>query len=152
MRNARPSIRAAKPCATSACSYFASRFPNLLITTYAFGLQHCAEEPAFANYYPAEAQEAPLALDIIAGRLPQASLQPAASSTSNQSLVHVLTLKAVQRPVACVQERQVSPARSSGGASAVDIIAGPLALAFGASFGGSSQQSWFASDRPFGND
>lgn len=62
------------------------------MTTYAFGLQHCTEEPAFAKYYPAEAQEAPLALDIIAGRLPQASLQPAASNTSHQSLVHALPL------------------------------------------------------------
>ena len=69
------------------CSYFASRFPNLLMVTYAFGLQHCAEEPAFAKYYPPESREPPLALDIMAGRLPQDSLRTAAASSAQLSLV-----------------------------------------------------------------
>ena len=70
------------------CRYFESRFPNLLMTTYAFGLQHCAEEPMFAKYYLPEAREPPLSLDIIAGRLPQAPARPfATSSAAQQSLV-----------------------------------------------------------------
>ena len=76
--------------ACAGCRYFESRFPNLLMTTYAFGLQHCAEEPMFAKHYPPEAQEPPMRLDIIAGRLPQAPLKPsAASSTAVKSLVRV---------------------------------------------------------------
>ena len=73
------------------CSYFASRFPNLLMTAYAFGLQHCAKEPMFAKYYPPEAQETPLSLDIIAARLPEGSQLPAGSSASQQLLVHALS-------------------------------------------------------------
>ena len=42
----------------------------------------------FAKYYPPEAQDPPMRLDIIAGRLPQAPLRPsAASSTTTKSLV-----------------------------------------------------------------
>lgn len=76
-----------KICTVAGCSYFASRFPNLLMTTYAFGLQHCAEEPMFAKYYPPESQETPMALDIIAGRLPQGSLLPVTSGAQQQPLV-----------------------------------------------------------------
>ena len=68
-------------------SYFASRFPNLLMTAYAFGLQHCAKEPMFAKYYPPEAQETPLSLDIIAARLPEGSQLPAGSSSASQQLL-----------------------------------------------------------------
>ena len=72
------------------------------MTTYAFGLQHCAEEPMFAKYYPPEAQEPQLSLDIIAGRLPQAPPRPSlASSTLRPSLV--------MRP-----PRQRCPARQAG--------------------------------------
>ena len=75
------------------CSYIASRFPNLLMTAYAFGLQHCAEEPMFGKYYPPEAQETPLSLDIIAARLPEGSQLPAGSSSSasQQPLVRALS-------------------------------------------------------------
>ena len=42
----------------------------------------------FAKYYPPEAREPQLSLDIIAGRLPQAPVRPAvASSTTQLSLV-----------------------------------------------------------------
>ena len=71
-------------CGHCMCSYFASRFPNLLMTAYAFGLQHCAKEPMFAKYYPPEAQETPLSLDIIAARLPEGSQLPAGSSSASQ--------------------------------------------------------------------
>ena len=71
-------------CGHCMCSYFASRFPNLLMTAYAFGLQHCAKEPMFAKYYPPEAQETPLSLDIIAARLPEGSQLPAGSSSALQ--------------------------------------------------------------------
>ena len=75
------------------CSYFASRFPNLLMTAYAFVLQHCAKEPMFAKYYPPEAQETPLSLDIIAARLPEGSQLQAGSNTaaSQQLLVCALS-------------------------------------------------------------
>lgn len=42
----------------------------------------------FAKYYPPEAREPPLSLDINAGRLPQAPARPsAANSTPQQALV-----------------------------------------------------------------
>jgi hypothetical protein len=68
-------------------SYFAARFPHLLMVAYAFGLQHCAEEPAFAKYYPPESREPPLALDVMAGRVSQGSLRTAAASGAQSSLV-----------------------------------------------------------------
>ena len=58
------------------------------MTAYAFGLQHCAREPMFGKYYPPEAQETPLSLDIIAARLPEgAQLQAGSNTAASQQLL-----------------------------------------------------------------
>ena len=35
------------------CSYFAQRFPQLLLATFAFAGEHCKEEPQLSQYLPA---------------------------------------------------------------------------------------------------
>lgn len=63
-----------------ACSYFSSRFPNLLMATFCFGLHRCAEEPMLAKYYPAGALEFPL--ELMSTRLAAATGAPATAANT----------------------------------------------------------------------
>ena len=68
----------------SACSYFSSRFPNLLMATFCFGLHRCAEEPMLAKYYPAGAREFPL--ELMSTRLAAATGMPATAANTPDAI------------------------------------------------------------------
>lgn len=65
-------------------SYFSSRFPNLLMATYCFGLHRCAEEPMLAKYYPAGAREFPL--ELMSTRLAAATGAPATAANAADAI------------------------------------------------------------------
>ena len=64
-------LRAISGQAAVACRYFTSRFPGLLLTTYAFAMSHCSEEPLLQQYFPPGAKDFPFASTAVATRLAQ---------------------------------------------------------------------------------
>lgn len=67
------------------CSYFASRFPNLLMTCYCFGLRHCADEPMLAKYYPQGARDFPMPMEMMSARF-AASQRPTSTAQAVEAI------------------------------------------------------------------
>jgi hypothetical protein len=67
-------------------SYFTSRFPNLLMAAYCFGLRHCADEPMLAKYYPQGARDFPMPLELMSARMAKAAGVGASAADTIASL------------------------------------------------------------------
>ena len=69
------------------CRFFCGRYPQLLLTSYAFGLLHCHEEPQLSSYFPDSAREFPFA--SLAARSKEARSSGSSPSRLKVPLAHL---------------------------------------------------------------